>query len=141
MSTLKTVEYSGPFHDIGEVAYVIIKDLICIFTYSRTIRALKNLEYATSTINATERIVQVICEQEGLNQGNLVFYDLQTSRRYDKKLGQFEFDKITFHKNTIHAWNYLQCPHKIVELFSEFIGPNPCQITPTGQPFQTYLDN
>ena len=131
---LETVEYVG-INCIGEVAYLILKDGTCVITYSRLVSGSMWLEKATSTINAIEDIVKAICKKERRKPKGLVFYDLQTSRAYKQKPGQFVFDRITF-TNGNPSWNQVVCPPRIVDAFRAFIGPNAQQVTNRGLPFQ-----
>lgn len=134
MSELKKVEYEGSCSK-GEVAYVILENGTCVFTYSRLVAGLEGVKRAISTINALEEIVQAICEKEGVSPRDLTFHDLQTCRGYKKELNQFVFDKIIFGKNG-PSWVQVPCPSEIVKIFREFIGPNPQQVDNTGASFQ-----
>lgn len=54
------------------------------------------LAHGTSTILAAERVVQIICELEGLDWRTTRFYDIQTTRGYPgrQESGYFHVDRL-----------------------------------------------
>jgi len=80
---------------------------------------------ATSTINVAEEIVEAIINKEGLHPFSKTFYDLQTHRRYQKKPGEFEFDrfKLKIREKRVRdvTWSREKCPQETLDTFHDFV--------------------
>jgi hypothetical protein len=121
MLNLKKVEYLADLGYAGEVVYVIT-GACCFFAGTR--------KAAMSTINAAEEVVEGICDEEGLDWRDLMFYDLQTRAGYRSKQnipGQFECDQLSITilpdgRPAVRAWQPYRCPEDIVKAFCQYIG-------------------
>lgn len=93
-SRLKRLKYQGFLPPIteSEVAYMIQGNMV-IFSATHNVVSGK-----TSTINAAEEIVGLICEAEGITDWkSYKFYDLQTAIGYPHhQQGYFSIDELVF---------------------------------------------
>ena len=117
------------------VVYIIYGDGMCIFTAIRS-------RFGPSSINAAEDIIQAIASIERIDPLKPRWFDLQTHRMYHKAPGEFEYDELELDGqpagsqpdsrspgDRIHVrhWYRDECPPDIIELFAQYIGPNPYQ--------------
>lgn len=125
---LKRLAYTN-LHNGGKnfVDYVIINGSQCIFSGAS--------DSGTSTINAAESIVALICREEKRN--DLTFFDLQTYLGYSHyQKGEYDFNQLTvpIPFNMAKRWDYkmdwrpLPCPQEVLDIFRESIGGEPRRI-------------
>lgn len=103
MAKLKEASYPG-FNNSGLVnfAYLVRGKKVWFSATS----------FGTSSINGAERVVQTICEKEGIRWQDRTFYDIQTCRGYPHHApGSFEVDRLVIEKNAselyVKGWEFV----------------------------------
>lgn len=105
----------------------------------------------TSTVNAAESIIRIICDQEGIYWEEARFFDLKTHLGYPIARGEYELNELSLVRNShgpqpgsaidceidgeptsiitqplevfsVAGWVPTPCPPEIQEVFREYIG-------------------
>lgn len=100
---LKYLEYGGlhPPHRRGEVAYMVV-DTMVIFS------GLEGSAGRTSTINAAEEIVSLICAAESIDWREYEFFDLQTWMGYpNHTTGYYCLERLILSREQIRVESWL----------------------------------
>ena len=127
MSTLslKEVDFDGFYPPMtkSKVAYVVDGYNIYFSGLERR---------KTSTINAAEEVILVLCRAEGLKWQNCQFYDIQTHLGYRKSPGEYIVDSLKVIRPSggspeslfVEAWRPMppeQIPSEVLKLFEPLI--------------------
>lgn len=123
---LQEVNYAG-FTPVsgGKVAYTVVSDKVYFSGLTSPLQS-------TSTINATESVIQAICQAAGLDWTTCEFYDIQTHRGYPQRIpGEWVIDKLHVvchssdpHRPHVVSWTPLELellPQAVFELFEPLV--------------------
>lgn len=143
---LKELEYPNFWVGTSRLVYAVFDGARCVFS------GLTRGGTSTSTINAAERIIELIAQREEINPYGHRWFDLQTNKGYGgghdcPHLGEFEFDELVFTPNkhrgltetvgedgqpvtilgtpeAIHVtdWHMVPCPPEVIAAFAVHIG-------------------
>lgn len=121
---LKNMVVYPNFHALGESVVVYVRHENKVFFSGLN-------SDATSTINAVEPIIRLICTRENSTPSTLQFYDLQTHRGYaNRRIGDYVLSKILFKAGVEPEWLDFErndhalsreIPHEVLVAFHSYI--------------------
>lgn len=116
---LKEIRYG---QRLNEILVYLLEGRRCVFSGT-------GKERRVGTINAAERVIKAIAEEEGINPGSVEWFDLQTHLGYEfVRPGKYNYDQVCLGSGTGTAplqslrWKPVPCPPEVVAAFREQIG-------------------